>query len=270
VYGKLFKQMYDGSLSKAGWQAVVTLQQLVILADKHGTVDMTPEAISRLTTIPLEHIQVGLDALEQPDPESRTPGEDGRRIVRLSAGRVWGWRIVNYEHYRAIRSAEERREYHKEYWHIRKEKTQQTQQTQHDSTNSTNSSKQDAVGRKEQPTRTRPAATEKPSPFPKTICDMLYETWVSTLGAIQYPAFRKAFSPLYTTQGPRYSHAELVEAIKAHSEYVSGLTPREAGFESPHKFVADIRRWVRLGSMPAQESNGELTERGDQIMRSAL
>ena len=265
--------MYEGSLAAVGWQAIVTLQQLVILADKYGTVDMTPEAIARLTTIPLEHVRVGLAALEQPDPDSRTPDEDGRRIVRLNPDRTWGWRIVNYEHFRTIRSAEERREYHKRYWHTRKDKsqqTQQTQQTQHDSTNSTNGSKQDALGRKQRSTRSKSAATVTLSPFPKGVCDSLYETWASTRGAVQYPAFRKAFSPLYTTQGPRYSQAELIEAIKAHSEYVSGLTPREAGFESPYKFVADIRRWVTLGAMPAQESNGDLTERGRLIMRSGL
>jgi len=267
VYGKLFKQMYEGSLAAAGWQAIVTLQQLVILADKYGTVDMTPEAIARLTTIPLEHVRVGLAALEQPDPESRTPDEDGRRIVRLSAGRVWGWRIVNYEHYRTIRSAEERREYHKAYWHIRKERTQQTQ---HDSTNSTNSSKQDAVGRKARSTRSKTAAIEKPSPFPKSVCDSLYETWLSVRGAVQYPAFRMALSPLYPAQGPRYTQGEIIEAIKAHAEYVSGLEPREAGFESPHKFAGDIERWVRLGAMPAQEPTGELTERGRLIVGTGI
>jgi hypothetical protein len=51
MYGKLFSQMYDGTLATKGpWQALVTFQQLIILADKHGIVDMTPEAIGRRTT----------------------------------------------------------------------------------------------------------------------------------------------------------------------------------------------------------------------------
>lgn len=116
MYGKLFVQMYDGTLGTKGpWQALVTLQQLVILADKHGTVDLTPEALSRRTTIPIEIIAVGLAELEKPDPESRSPDEGGRRIVRLSKNREWGWRIVNHGHYRKIRSEDERREYHKLY-----------------------------------------------------------------------------------------------------------------------------------------------------------
>ena len=103
MYGKLFSQMYDGTLATKGpWQALVTFQQLIILADQAGVVDMTPESISRRTTIPLEIISEGLKTLEEPDPSSRTPALEGRRIVRLSESRNWGWQIVNYDHYRKI------------------------------------------------------------------------------------------------------------------------------------------------------------------------
>lgn len=116
MYGKLFTQMYDGTLATRGpWQALVTFQQLVILADKTGIVDMTAESIARRTTVPLDIILIGITALEVADPESRSPDEDGRRIVRLSDDRIWGWRIVNYEHYRKLRSQDERREYMRTY-----------------------------------------------------------------------------------------------------------------------------------------------------------
>ena len=123
MYGKLFQQMYTGSLATRGpWQAMVTFQQLIILADKDGVVDMTIDAISRQTTIPLEIIRIGIVALEQVDTESRTPTEEGKRIVRLSDQRDWGWRIVNHGHYRKIRSAEERREYMRLYQQQYREK----------------------------------------------------------------------------------------------------------------------------------------------------
>ena len=126
MYGKLFLGMYDGTLATVGpWQALVTFQQLIILADKEGIVDMTPEAIARRTTIPLEIIVYGLETLEKPDPQSRTPDEEGRRIIRLSDSRPWGWRIVNYAHYREIRSAEDRRAYMKNYQRMYREKRKQ-------------------------------------------------------------------------------------------------------------------------------------------------
>lgn len=116
MFGKLFPQMFEGSLVDAGWEAIVTLQQLVILANVEGVIDKTPDWISRTTTIPIDIITKGLAALEKPDPESRTPDEEGRRIVRVSDARSWGWRIVNYAHYRNLRKEEERRDYHRQYW----------------------------------------------------------------------------------------------------------------------------------------------------------
>lgn len=111
MYAKVFSSIFDGSLATRGpWQALVTFQQLLVLADRHGIVDMTAEAIARRTTLPLEVIEIGLAELEKPDPDSRRPDHEGRRIVRLNPDRAWGWMIVNYAHYAAIRSSEERRD----------------------------------------------------------------------------------------------------------------------------------------------------------------
>jgi hypothetical protein len=117
MYGKIFRQMFKGTLAKTGpWQAVVTFQQFIVLADREGVVDMTADSIARETTIPLEIIEIGIAALEQPDPDSRSPDEEGRRIIRLSETRKWGWKVVNYEHYRRLKSEEDRTEYHRQYW----------------------------------------------------------------------------------------------------------------------------------------------------------
>ena len=121
MYGKIFVQIYDGSLY-GRWEALVTFQQFIVLADKEGVVDMTPQALSARTSIPLEILERGIAELEKPDPQSRTPDEDGRRILRVSEERSWGWIITNYQKYREIRSAEERREYMRLYQRERRSK----------------------------------------------------------------------------------------------------------------------------------------------------
>lgn len=116
MYAKIFRQIYEGSLCTRGpWQALVTFQQFLILSDRFGVVDMTAEAISRISTIPLDIIKVGITSLEQEDNESRNPSLDGKRIIRLAEHRDWGWQIVNYQEFAKIRSAEERREYQRRY-----------------------------------------------------------------------------------------------------------------------------------------------------------
>jgi len=108
--------MFDGTLATVGpWEAVVTFQQLLILCEPDGTIDMTIDAISRRTTIPIDILKTGIETLEKPDGESRTPDEDGRRIIKLHDERSWGWRIVNYTKYRSFKTPEEKREYMREY-----------------------------------------------------------------------------------------------------------------------------------------------------------
>jgi len=108
VYGKIFDSMYDGTLF-GHWEAIVTMQQLIVLADPAGIVDMTIDAISARTSIPAHILAKGISVLEADDPYSRTAGNDGRRISRMDTHRPWGWRLVNYEKYRDIKSNEDRR-----------------------------------------------------------------------------------------------------------------------------------------------------------------
>jgi hypothetical protein len=126
MYGKLFESMYDGTLY-GQWQAIVTLQQLVILADEDGVVDMTPPALAARTSIPLEIVEAGIQQLQQADKYSRTPAEEGRRIVLLDPDRPWGWRIVNYAKYRDMRDREQRKEYMREYMRERRKQEKLTE-----------------------------------------------------------------------------------------------------------------------------------------------
>ena len=109
MYAKIFRQIYDGTLA-ADWQVMVVFQQLLILSDQHGVVDMTPEAIARTTNIPLDIIRHGLTKLAEPDPYSRTAKNEGRRIELLDPARPWGWQIVNHRYYRDLISRADRNE----------------------------------------------------------------------------------------------------------------------------------------------------------------
>lgn len=99
MFGKIFESIYDGSLH-GDWKSLVVFQQLIVLSDCDGVVDVTPRALAARTGIPLEIIEHGLQALEEPDAESRSAELEGRRIVRLDDHRSWGWRIVNHAQYR--------------------------------------------------------------------------------------------------------------------------------------------------------------------------
>lgn len=109
MYGKVFDSIYDGTLY-GHWEAIATMQQFIVLATPDGVIDMTPQAISARTSFPLELIIKGIKILSDPDPYTRTPGEDGRRIVLLDEHRPWGWRLVNHGKYMRLRNMAEKRE----------------------------------------------------------------------------------------------------------------------------------------------------------------
>ena len=109
MYGKIFDSMYEGTLY-GHWEAIATLQQMLVLCNKDGVVEMTPQAIAARTSFPFDVIQKGIKVLSEPDPYSRTPGEEGRRIVLLDPSRPWGWRLVNYAKYQQIKNRQEKLE----------------------------------------------------------------------------------------------------------------------------------------------------------------
>lgn len=97
--------MYDGTL-RADWEALITFQQMIILSDADGVVDMTPHAISGRTGIPLVHIENGIKVLESPDPYSRSAEQEGRRICLLDEHRPWGWYLVNHSKYKHLQDSD--------------------------------------------------------------------------------------------------------------------------------------------------------------------
>jgi hypothetical protein len=257
--------MFDGSLVAHGpWQALVTFQQFIILADKEGVVDMTPTAISGRTSIPIEIIQTGIAALEEPDPDSRSPDEEGRRIVRLSDTRTWGWRIVNIAHYRKIRSQEERREYQRNYARKRRAKKVEnvadgltpvdSVDKSRQSTKSTNSSKQYVVSNKD-------TTSGSDEPKPRSWVVEGTEWWAKHVGTMTEGHFGKAMSEPVRL----HTWARVFPGIKCYVE-----DARQRGKPAKVSWCADeIVRWVEWAAMPATDETGLLTARGKAIMGAA-
>ena len=105
-FSKVFSTIWGGSLH-GHFEASAVFLVFLSLADREGTVDMTPQAIAGTTGWPLDFILKGIEELESPDPKSRTEGHEGRRILPLDSHRSWGWVITNYSLYRdKMRSAD--------------------------------------------------------------------------------------------------------------------------------------------------------------------
>lgn len=111
MYGKLFSSLYTGSMIGTGAVPFALMPYIIATArpDKNlgGYVELNPVLLAAIFGVTEADIQRGIDFLCKPDPKSRTPDEDGRRLVKLGP---FDYRVVNYAKYRAIRDEEERRE----------------------------------------------------------------------------------------------------------------------------------------------------------------
>lgn len=101
MYGKIFASMYDGTLVE-DWQTRLVFIDMIVLCDPDGYLDMTPEALSRRTNVPLDIIKKAIKELEASDLKSRSNQDNGARIIRTDEHRDWGWQIVNHEKYKAL------------------------------------------------------------------------------------------------------------------------------------------------------------------------
>lgn len=110
MFAKVFGQIFDSSIAE-DYNCRRMFIDLLVLADSTGAVDMTIEAISRRTNVPIKEVEKYIKDLCQPDAKSRSDLHEGKRLIPLDEHRDWGWMIVNYRHYRQIKDEEARRTY---------------------------------------------------------------------------------------------------------------------------------------------------------------
>ncbi|MGW8429426.1 hypothetical protein ACWGJQ_29045, partial [Peribacillus simplex] len=67
--------------------------------------------LARRANVTLQEVEAALHSFLSPDPYSRTKDDEGRRIVEIDGG----WSLINHTKYGAIRGAEERREYKRQW-----------------------------------------------------------------------------------------------------------------------------------------------------------
>lgn len=96
-YVKVYTSILDSSIAKQ-CRVRHVFEDLLKLARPDGVVDMTLDAIARRTGEERSVVEMAIAELCKPDPESRTPDFEGRRLLPL-AGRAFGWWIVNHRLY---------------------------------------------------------------------------------------------------------------------------------------------------------------------------
>lgn len=97
---KLYGTMMTSSIWLESPSTRVLFLSMLMDADRHGYVAGSVGGMAHRANIGRDECRVGLEILESPDPDSRTPDNDGRRIEKCAGG----WRVLNYAKYREMRT----------------------------------------------------------------------------------------------------------------------------------------------------------------------
>ena len=112
MFVKLFNQILDSSIADDR-RLRHFFTDILLCSDAQGYVMMTEAAISRRIGTSIDEVTWGLAELMKPDPRSKTPDHEGRRIEAVE-GSGYGWRVINFEAYKSLRSNEDMRDKTKE------------------------------------------------------------------------------------------------------------------------------------------------------------
>jgi len=120
AFGKFYAKTFTGSMYGAGPTRFALWSYCVANAmPPDGSVELNPKQLAPMIGMTEPQVADAIDYLCAPDPSSRTPADEGRRLRHVSA---FEYRLVNFSAHRAGTDNDARREY----WRDRQREHRQT------------------------------------------------------------------------------------------------------------------------------------------------
>jgi hypothetical protein len=104
-YVKLFGSILNSSVWCEHAETRLVWITMLLLADGEGRVWGAVPGIARQAGVSVEGARRAIGRLTSPDPESRTPDQQGRRLVAIDGG----WQVVNARKYRELQTDGQRK-----------------------------------------------------------------------------------------------------------------------------------------------------------------
>lgn len=116
TFTKLFSSITESTVWCEPDRVRIVWIAMLAMADSKGRVWASVPGLANRARVPLEDAQDAINRFLAPDPYSRTPDYEGRRIEPIDGG----WRLLNHEKYRSIRDSEAAKESKRRYINSRR------------------------------------------------------------------------------------------------------------------------------------------------------
>lgn len=230
MYVKLFGSILDSSIWAADLATRVVWITMLAMADEYGIVYASVTGLARRAAVSDSACRKALKALASPDGESRTETHEGRRIEALEGG----WRLLNYQKYRELRTRKQMADA------IRQSRHRHKQRDESHASVTSNDVTTEAVA--------VASDTETPSRVPRATQGK--PTWLSPYLAAWHTAYGGKLSPGKAARFLAPIHqANPVDCLAHWGRYLAATDGRYA---SPARFAETYGEW----SGAARENGG--------------
>ena len=92
AYVKLFSEILDSTVWRLPSHGRLVWITMLAMSDRDGEVKASVPGLADRARVERAHCEQALAMLMAPDPDSRTPDHEGRRIEKIDGG----WRLINH------------------------------------------------------------------------------------------------------------------------------------------------------------------------------
>ena len=102
-YTKLFNSIITSTIWSEDDKTRIIWITMLAMSDKNGEVHASIPGLARVASMSIDEAERAIGKLMSPDPYSRTPDNEGRRIAKIDGG----WELLNHAKYRLMASRED-------------------------------------------------------------------------------------------------------------------------------------------------------------------
>jgi hypothetical protein len=228
-FTKLFNSILHSTIWSEPDHVRIIWITMLAMSDKHGEVHAAVPGLARMAGKSVEETEDALRRFQEPDRHSRTPDFEGRRIEKISGG----WRLLNHGKYRALLSADERREY------FRKKKAEYRAKKKTDGDTTDPGLSENVLDIPQCPHIAEAEAEAEPPKPPKggELSGVLLRLWSEAPQNARSRSSKEKLRKSWARTSPKPSEAVLMDALSLWAS--SFEWTKEDG-----EFIPGIHRWV--------------------------